>query len=1650
MKKILLFLFAFVSLSGLAQLSKTHFIPPLTTSSANGVRPEDHYIYISSPSLTSINFKIIEIGGVTINRTVNKNIPYRYSIGSGDNTPLFVPSNSTGIVSNKGYIIEAEGLVFASIRTNSGNGNQAGGLVAKGNSALGKRFRAGAMLNTSNITTLLNFFTVLATENNTTVTISNILPGTVLANGSVFDGSETITLNKNQSYILAINGSPSFNMIAALIESDKNVVVNSGSFGGTNDPTDISALGNDPGRDLGFDQIVGADKIGSEYIFIKGLADRKKELERILIIADEDNTEIFINGSITPIEIIQAGEKYIADGNAFTNGSLYIKTSKKVFAYQSIGGSNSSANQNLFFVPPLNCSTPKVVDNIPYIDKIGSKTFTGTINIVTKIGANVSITGPTISVTNPLINPVPILGTNYEYYSISGLSGNVSINSEAEVYVSYLGNSGVATYGGYYSGFDLKPEILSESNLSITGNCIPNITLKTSFDIDYSFQWIFNGSDIPDAISDSYTPTRSGYYQVRRSILSCGSSTLSDKIPVSVCPPDTDNDGTNNNIDIDLDNDGILNTTESTSNFINQSDINSGSNFTANTAGDGPLLGKIESGFTSIVPAGIAKSNTYTMTFNSPSSISFEYIGSNTATQTTADTELLNNEGDFILRVDPSQTLTLTDPNGQLEVDTNYDGVFESDVKEFSSFEIRFRLKGTTPLLAGTGTFKIESFLAKKIEFVHFNLSDINSNKATFVIKERITRDSDGDGITDDLDTDSDNDSIPDLIEAQPNNSVAISNIDTNKDGLDNAFEPGFTPFDNDNDGIPDYLDLDSDNDGILDSDETANDLDADGIKNYRDLDSDDDLCLDVAEAGFIDGDTDGRYGNSPVSVNANGLVNGASYNSPNLNYLIAAPIEILTQPQATATCELENTFITLTDNGGNTYQWQLSTDGINWSDLVNNVTYSGVQTKTLELKGITTTMNNYQYRVALNKIGNSCGLISDPTILTVYPKPLINSPIVLTQCDDDTNGLTTFNITQKNSFISVDYLVNTFTYFENSMDAINGFGASKIVNPIAYVNTVPFNQTIFVRVENGNGCTTVGSIELKISTTTIPPTFTQPFTVCDDLTANPNSDYDGISVFDFHQVTNRIKSLYFTGSNPYTITYYRNESDALSEINALNQTVPSDPFDPTSIYNYRNIGYPNTQKIWIRVDSEIDNACFGLGPYITLTVEKTPIANPVIIPNQCDDNQDGIFTFNTSTLETTLRGTNQPYAVTTRYVDAFNNPLKDENGVLIDSPFPASFTTRSQVIKAIITNNTTLQCFDETLITFTVDKLPKALNIPTALTTICDDEVDPLLQDGKYAFDTSTFEATILAGQTGMTVKYFAANGDLLPSPLPNPFITNTQNITAVVENSINPSCKATIIIPFIVNPLPAINLNINGDDNELVCSNLPTFFVTLNAGVTDTSKISDYKYEWYKDNAVLLGEINPTLNINLEGIYTVQVTTLTGCFRIRTIKVTASDIATISTIDIEDLTDINKVIINVTGTGLYEYSLDDPDGPFQSSNIFDNVQGGIYDVYINDVNGCGIVKQRISVLGIPKFFTPNNDGLNDFWKVKGINSNFNSKSIIYIFDRYGKLLKQLNATGLGWDGTFKGLPLPSDDYWYSIMLEDGREAKGNFSLKR
>ncbi|MGC6284688.1 MAG: T9SS type B sorting domain-containing protein, partial [Polaribacter sp.] len=132
-------------------------------------------------------------------------------------------------------------------------------------------------------------------------------------------------------------------------------------------------------------------------------------------------------------------------------------------------------------------------------------------------------------------------------------------------------------------------------------------------------------------------------------------------------------------------------------------------------------------------------------------------------------------------------------------------------------------------------------------------------------------------------------------------------------------------------------------------------------------------------------------------------------------------------------------------------------------------------------------------------------------------------------------------------------------------------------------------------------------------------------------------------------------------------------------------------------------------------------------------------------------------------------------------------------------------------------------------------------------------------------------------------------------------------------------------------------------------------------------------------------------------------------------------------------------------------------PFAGFQDEPLFEGIEGGIYQIIVNDKNGCvPDATLLVSVLQFPKFFTPNGDSQNDFWVIKGANKTFYPNSSINIFNRYGKLVAQMEVGDQGWDGTFNGRLLPSDDYWYTLTLipsdpdKPAIQRTGNFSLLR
>jgi gliding motility-associated-like protein len=215
-------------------------------------------------------------------------------------------------------------------------------------------------------------------------------------------------------------------------------------------------------------------------------------------------------------------------------------------------------------------------------------------------------------------------------------------------------------------------------------------------------------------------------------------------------------------------------------------------------------------------------------------------------------------------------------------------------------------------------------------------------------------------------------------------------------------------------------------------------------------------------------------------------------------------------------------------------------------------------------------------------------------------------------------------------------------------------------------------------------------------------------------------------------------------------------------------------------------------------------------------------------------------------------------------------------------------------------------------------------------------------------------------------------------------------------------------------------------------------------------------YTFIWNKITAglpVLLPVTIGTYTATSPGTYTVQafpkLPFLNTCAS-DVISVVISPVlppASAVTVTSDYFADLQTVSVAVTPAGDYEYQIDN--GVFQSSPIFQGVGSGGHTVLVR--NACGTVTISSNIVDFPKVFTPNGDGVNDTWNISELSTQPNAK--IYIFDRFGKLLKQITPSGNGWTGFFNNQELPATDYWFTLSYEENgimKELKSHFALKR
>lgn len=899
--------------------------------------------------------------------------------------------------------------------------------------------------------------------------------------------------------------------------------------------------------------------------------------------------------------------------------------------------------------------------------------------------------------------------------------------------------------------------------------------------------------------------------------------------------------------------------------------------------------------------------------------------------------------------------------------------------------------------------------------------------------------------------------------------------------------------------------------------DDTVSGSDTDGIFNNFILNSKDSEILDTLDPNLYevsyhtslsgaqnDKNTDVIDKNAPytnTSVNSQRVfVRVENKNNPACNDttitldLVVNPLPIIANPIVTLKqCDTDadlNTTINLTlaeisisNNSANeTFKYYPSLlDANNDTNEITNTTAHPVThgdkfwARTISNKGC--------YRVS--EINIIVGFAADITYNRQFEEcdDFLDSDGNNTTNNNDTDGITNFDISDvptevKNLFPIANRPNLDVLIFETiaDRDAVQ----NQITNLTNYRNkNVPAAapQSLYIKVidKTNNDCQGIGDFTIWAQQPPIA-NVVDDIVLCDDFDSGSYTDGKNVNIDLTAQNTGILGA---QSSADYTVTFHTSASDSNTGSNPI-----------VNDNNYTN-QTRDKETIYVRVVNNT-TGCFNDHTSFDIIINPLPIiTKPIPNIEVCDDGSDG----------SSVNGLAQNIDLSQRDVDALDGRDANMYSVTyhrtrqnaIDGTFPLSknnydnnptYSTpppagsgidapHTEVLWISVLNTTT-QC-RYGLATVTIVTYPEPI-LPVSITdyTDCDNTTDSFNDDtngingditlsakipeilvnyptSEHSNFTVTFHETPIDAQTGSN----ALNESTYQNTI------NNQVIYVRVQNKKTTCINDDLSFNIVINPLPDFTVN----TPVIVCLGEQVRLEALNPSAT-------YTYKWYKNgDPTNVRSTDIFYDVTEAGDYYVVATTTNGtnCERRRDIHVDPSEKPTINTDDIVIVDDTNNsrldnysiTIItenNNLGIGNYEFSLIDEYGnqiPFQDEPVFENIKGGIYTVVVQDKNGCQPnATIDVSVIEYPKFITPNGDGDNDTWRIKGANSNFYPSSSIYIFDRHGKVVGTFPIDGEGWNGIYNSKPLPSSDYWFKIQLVDRKgklhQHQGHFSLIR
>ncbi|QLE02038.1 T9SS type B sorting domain-containing protein [Galbibacter sp. BG1] len=564
---------------------------------------------------------------------------------------------------------------------------------------------------------------------------------------------------------------------------------------------------------------------------------------------------------------------------------------------------------------------------------------------------------------------------------------------------------------------------------------------------------------------------------------------------------------------------------------------------------------------------------------------------------------------------------------------------------------------------------------------------------------------------------------------------------------------------------------------------------------------------------------------------------------------------------------------------------------------------------------------------------------------------------------------------------------------------------ANNDINELATTDYTNITQEddIYFRLTNvnDNACYLVKSFKVGVIS---KPIANLPMAIfCDD-------DDDGLMNVALEEIDKQI--LGNQDAQTFEVSYYESREEAEQKTNSLGKE------------NYINIE-PFQQVVFARVDLKPESECFEILEF-KIEIDRSPVKSELNDWMVCKESDVTEVSFDLSEMNASILGEQSAEDYLVSYYSSEEDAVEGinpmSNNYMMDSGSKEVFYRLEGSGNAI--------CYLVDSFSLVVTTKP-SLNPPSS-------EVLCYNDSNSYIIDLNGKIGELNAGDitTDYNVSFHSSfeNSETGSDPLQMDYaFDGSATVYVRAQHKINPNCFELEEFELYVNPELVIPIA----SNQVICPENDN--LVLDGGNFDT-------WSWKSEAGELLSS-GQFFETSTTGTYQLEVSRAANglvCNENITFQIEhPTPIGEIS-YNINHFSDQNEVEIEVQNPSSYLYSLDGVN--YQESNIF-MLPAGRFTLFVKGENGCLLEEKDIVVLGYPKFFTPNNDGLNDEWKISDLSS-FPS-STIQIFDRYGKLISLLEVDE-AWDGRYNGIELPESDYWFVVNVDDGTTFKGHFTLKR